>query len=104
MLSETTVTQIKEILLSGLQLNKIILFGSQARGTADDRSDVDLLVLTSNINDRYALMRELRGKLLPLKYAFDVIAITPEEFERDRDIPGTISRYASLEGEIIYET
>ncbi|PIP76847.1 MAG: DNA polymerase subunit beta, partial [Ignavibacteria bacterium CG22_combo_CG10-13_8_21_14_all_37_15] len=69
MLSETTVTQIKEILLSGLQLNKIILFGSQARGTADERSDVDLLVLAPNLIDRYALMRELRGKLLPLKYA-----------------------------------
>ena len=104
MLNETTVAQIKDILLSGLPLNKIILFGSQARGTADERSDVDLLVLTPNINDRYALMRELRGKLLPLKYAFDVIAVTPEEYERDREIPGTISRYASLEGEIIYET
>ena len=104
MLSETTITQIKDILLSGLPLDKIILFGSQARRTADDRSDVDILVLAPNIKDRYALMRELRGKLLPLKYAFDVIALTPEEFERDRDIPGTISRYASLEGEIIFET
>jgi len=67
------------------------------------RSDVDILVLIQNINDRYSLMNELRRELLPLNYAFDVIAITPEEFERDRYIPGTISRYASLEGEIIYE-
>jgi len=103
MLNEETLTRIKEILLSGLPLKKIILFGSQARGTADERSDVDILVLIQNINDRYSLMNELRRELLPLNYAFDVIAITPEEFERDRYIPGTISRYASLEGEIIYE-
>ncbi len=49
-------------------------------------------------------MRLLRQELLPMEYAFDVIAVTTEEFERDRLIPGTISRYAFLEGILLYDS
>ena len=33
--------------------------------------------------------------LTELKYAFDIIILTREEYERDQKIPGTIGRYAS---------
>jgi predicted nucleotidyltransferase len=39
--------------LSGdFQAEKIILYGSAARGEADDESDVDLLILTRNVLSR----------------------------------------------------
>lgn len=82
---------------------KIILFGSQARGTADSRSDVDLLIISSIKEKRRKLMVEMNRVLTELEYAFDIIILTKEEFERDRKIPGTIGRYASREGRIIYE-
>jgi len=47
-------------------------------------------------------MRSLRRKLLAIPYDFDIITITPEEFERDSKISGTIARYASQDGKIIY--
>lgn len=40
--------------------------------------------------------------LIQLNYAFDVIVLTKEEFERDKKYPGTIARYASREGVILY--
>jgi hypothetical protein len=40
--------------------------------------------------------------LAELDYAFDVLVSTPEEFERDRRIPGTVSRYADKEGKVLY--
>ena len=82
---------------------KIILFGSQARGTADSRSDIDLLIISSIKDKRRKLMVEMNRVLTELEYAFDIIILTKEEFERDRKIPGTIGRYASREGRIIYE-
>jgi predicted nucleotidyltransferase len=82
---------------------KIILFGSQARGTADNRSDVDLLIISSIKEKRRKLMVEMRRVLSELEYAFDIIILTREEFERDRNIPGTIGRYASREGRILYD-
>jgi predicted nucleotidyltransferase len=35
---------------------KVILFGSRARGDADDRSDFDFLVVERDIADRFAEM------------------------------------------------
>ncbi len=85
---------------------RIILFGSQARGTADKHSDVDLLVIYpldqypgTRRNLMVAMTRALRG----LNLACDVILLTPEEFERDRHIPGTVARPAAREGRILYE-
>lgn len=38
-----------------------------------------------------------------LRLTRDIIVLTPEEFERDRQMPGTIARPASLEGKVLYE-
>lgn len=46
MVSEETLAEITRRLVENFHPQKIILFGSHARGTADYRSDVDLLVIT----------------------------------------------------------
>ena len=83
---------------------RIILFGSQARGTADERSDVDLLVICPLAGRRadvaLAMDRSLRG----LGLARDIVVMTPEEFDLDRQIPGTVARPASLEGKVLYDS
>lgn len=82
---------------------RIILFGSQARGTADDRSDADFLVITELTARRRVLMLEMDRALRGLGLARDIVVLTPGEFERDRQIPGTIARPASKEGKVLYE-
>lgn len=52
---------------------------------------------------RRALMVAMDRALRGLGFPRDVIVLTPEEFERDRHIPGTIARPASLEGKVLYE-
>ncbi len=46
-----------------------------------------------------AMDRTLKG----LDFARDIIVLSPEEYERDRLIPGTIARPASREGVVLYE-
>jgi hypothetical protein len=46
-----------------------------------------------------AMDRALKG----LGFARDVVVLTPEEFERDRHIPGTVARPAWREGTVLYE-
>jgi predicted nucleotidyltransferase len=82
---------------------RIILFGSQARGTADDRSDADFLVITELTAKRRVMMLEMDRALRGIGLARDIVVLTPEEYERDREIPGTIARPASKEGKILYE-
>lgn len=82
---------------------KIILFGSCATGKADRYSDVDLLVIISFSGRRRKLMVEIDRALAAFKKPVDIIIQTADEYERNRLIPGTIARYAFLEGKVLYD-
>lgn len=103
MISEQVIKRATERLVAGFHPDRVILFGSQARGTADERSDVDLLVVCPFSGRRRSLMVAMDRALRGLGFARDVIVLTPEEFERDRHIPGTVARPAWLEGKVLYE-
>jgi predicted nucleotidyltransferase len=102
-ISQQVIDRATERLVAGFHPDRVILFGSQAHGTADERSDVDLLVVCPFSGKRRALMVAMDRALRGLGFPRDVIVLTPEEFERDRHIPGTIARPASLEGKVLYE-
>jgi hypothetical protein len=46
---------------------------------------------------------QIRGQLRGLGLAKDIVVTTPDEFLSDKEIPGTISRAAHLEGKILYD-
>lgn len=102
MVDPTIIQKSVEKLAAEFKPEKIILFGSQARGEADHRSDVDLLVVTRFAGSRRSLMVRMDRALRGLGLARDIVILTPEEFERDKDIPGTIARPAWKEGETLY--
>lgn len=100
---ERAVDSAVERLRERFHPERIILFGSWARGTADARSDVDLLVLMPVRGSRRRLALEMDRALSGLGFARDIVILTPEEYERDRLIPGTIARPAAMEGKTLYE-
>lgn len=104
MVSEQILKIVVKRLVDGFHPQRIILFGSQARQTADKRSDVDLLVLCPIKESRRELMVAMDRALKGLGIARDIIVLTPEEFEIDRQIPGTVARPASIEGRVLYES
>ncbi|HUV65484.1 MAG TPA: nucleotidyltransferase domain-containing protein [Sedimentisphaerales bacterium] len=103
MISDKLIDAIRTRLVDAFAPERIILFGSQARGTADERSDVDILVICPFTGKRRHLMLEMDRALQGLGLARDIMILTPEEFERDRHIPGTIARPAWREGKVLYE-
>jgi len=68
---------------------KIILFGSHARGTAGPDSDVDLLVVMEFSGSQREQRLAIRSVLSGMGMAKDVAVVTPDEFERHRDLVGT---------------
>lgn len=103
MISDEITSKIRQRLVDAFAPEKIILFGSQARGTADECSDVDILVICSFEGRRRHLMLEMDRALKGLELARDIMILTPEEFERDRHIPSTIARPTWKEGKVLYE-
>ncbi|MCC6445512.1 MAG: nucleotidyltransferase domain-containing protein [Armatimonadetes bacterium] len=103
MISDRDLSEAAERLVSAFRPVRIILFGSQARGDAHERSDVALLVVCPLRDDRRRLMVAMDRTLKGLDFARDIIVLSPEEYERDRLIPGTIARPASREGVVLYE-
>ena len=90
-------------IVARFQPEKVILFGSYARGTAGPDSDVDLLVIMAVTGSKRDKMTEIYGSLSPMGLPKDIIVATPEEVEKYRGIPGTIIRPALLEGKVLYE-
>jgi len=82
--------------------DQIILFGSQARGTAHADSDVDLLVVMPVQGSKRAKQVELRCLLHDIYVPKDIIVVRLEELERRRDIVGTVVWPAMREGKVLY--
>lgn len=103
MVSDSTLKNITKRLVERFHPQKIILFGSQARGTADERSDVDILVVCPITGKRRAMMVAMDRAMKGLNIARDIMVLSPKEFESNRFISGTVARGAWLQGKILYE-
>jgi predicted nucleotidyltransferase len=103
LISKAIINEAVKRLSDKFHPERIILFGSYARGTADDKSDVDLLVICPLRKKRSKLMAEMDRVLEGLRLPRDIVVISPKEFVLEKEIPGTIARYAWTEGKSLYE-
>jgi predicted nucleotidyltransferase len=78
----------------------IILFGSYARGEANEESDLDFLVIESEVRARREEMVRLRDVLRPLRIPVDVLVASRMTFEKWADTPGTVHYEAAREGRV----
>jgi len=81
---------------------KIILFGSYARGTENQESDIDVLVvMPEGVHCRRTaqlLYRQIKRIGIP----FDILVTTPSTLEKHKDNIGLIYRAILREGREIY--
>jgi predicted nucleotidyltransferase len=86
---------------------QVILFGSQARGTAEEGSDIDLLIVGDRSpGETWSRRREIgriRRNLPFIGVPIDILFFTPEEVERWRDTTNHVVSEALREGIVLYE-
>lgn len=82
---------------------KIILFGSYAYGHPTVDSDVDLMIVMDTDIKPHKRAVPIRKILKGIAFPKDIIVKTPEEFERFKDIIGTIIYPAAHKGKVLYE-
>src|SRR5437588_4612828 len=82
---------------------RVILFGSHARGDAGRDSDIDLLVV---VDDDTPLQAFSAKSVYQARSAYhgaaDVFPIRAETFERDRAIANTLAAEAEADGIVVY--
>ena len=99
---KTILTDIVRRIVEVAEPERIILFGSAARGEMGPDSDIDLLVIKAGKFNRLqltkAIYRHLRGK----GAAVDVVVVTPEEVRLYCDSPYLVIHPALSEGKVVY--
>ncbi len=82
---------------------RIILFGSVARGEMNYHSDVDLLVV-KECGNPWDVMGDICGNMRGVTAAVDAIVVTPQAVERYKDSHALIIKPALQEGKVVYES
>lgn len=81
---------------------KIILFGSAARGEMGPGSDLDLLVVKAGAHRR-RLAQKIYMNLFGVGQAVNVVVVTPEDIKRYRNSHSLVIKPAMQEGKVVYE-
>ncbi|MFN3762414.1 MAG: nucleotidyltransferase domain-containing protein [Anaerolineae bacterium] len=96
------MTELDQIVdqLRAMGARRIILFGSRARGQLRRESDIDLLVIMDDGRTFKERMRDIYTHL-ETDADVDILAYSPEEFERIRS--RSFFRRILAEGVVLYE-
>lgn len=103
MTTDSIISRMVERIVERHRPLRVLLFGSRARGTAREDSDVDLLVVLEEARDKHGVAVDIRVALSGMPVAKDIIVTTPEEILRRGHVYGTVLREALREGTVMYE-
>lgn len=83
---------------------RVVVFGSVARGDEGPDSDIDLLVVLERVEpgDRARLVAAIR-RAISARAPIDVFVTDLAEYERRKDVIGSMAYWPEREGEIVYE-
>lgn len=81
---------------------KIILFGSRARGEARNDSDYDLLIIYDGALSKREVKIAVRRLFSLPDFSMDLFVISSDEFERQKKVVSTVGRVAFVEGLVCY--
>ena len=102
MISEDTIAQAVARLVEAANPEQIVLFGSYARGDARADSDLDFLVVESEVTDRAREMVRLSRALRHLRVPVDVLVVSRDELERYGREAGSVYWWALKEGRVLH--
>ena len=87
----------------GIEIDKIILFGSRARGDSREESDWDVLIITKHENkDTSKFLKDIKIKLsIEMKIPNDLIIVSKKYYEEKKGDVGSIGYHAEAEGIVI---
>ncbi|MEN6355465.1 MAG: nucleotidyltransferase domain-containing protein [Armatimonadota bacterium] len=101
--TDSIIDSIVDRIIEAASPERIVLFGSRARGTFRDDSDYDVLVIKESDEPRFRRSAPLYTKLADLSVEVEVVVYTPEEVSEWSQVPQAFVTTALREGKVIYE-
>jgi predicted nucleotidyltransferase len=105
MYSTSDFEAIKEIIISSVpSVESIFLFGSYAKGTAREQSDIDVAILLKDDlgwRERNSILNRLYGATAKIGYNVDFLLKRADKFREDSNLP-TMSRVIQREGRLLW--
>ena len=106
-LDPSLVDSLRSAVLKQLNPLLVVLFGSQAKGTANGDSDIDLLVIDdrpfSASRSRRRMIGDIRRSIHAGRYPVDVLLFDVAELGRWRETTNHVIARALREGVVLYE-
>ena len=103
MIEQATLNDIVKRIVDVADPERIILFGSAARGDSGRNSDVGLLIIKDG-EDALTLMSRIYGVMQGVGVAVDALVVSPEDVERFKNSHSLIIKPALQDGVVIYES
>ena len=100
-LSEDILQEIVRRIVETVQPEKIILFGSAARGEMGPDSDLDILVVKAGVHRRNTA-RIIRRNLFGIGVPLDIVVVTPEDIKRYGNCSALVIEPALRDGRVVY--
>ena len=102
MTTKTAIQRMSRRIAKRFNPDKIVLFGSYARGSAGPDSDVDLLVIMPVSGSKRQMQVDIRCEVHDIPVSKDIIVATPQEVHSQQRVIGTLIRPALKEGKLLY--
>ena len=101
-LSQAILADIIARVVAASRPERIVLFGSAARGEMGPNSDIDLLVIKGGKFHRGRVTQAIYRKLYGVEAAVDVVVVTPEDIAHYCHAACLVIAPALSEGKIVY--
>lgn len=100
----TEATKLSEALAKNYNPEKIILFGSGARGDIHTDSDIDLLIIKNSDKKKAYRIKEVFTALrnVPRTYSLDPLVYTPNEIKKRLALGDYFIKRIMTEGRVLY--
>lgn len=102
MINEDDIEGVARRMGTAANAERVILFGSHARGDAHENSDVDLMIIADSKLPRFKRSRELYKLLRPYPFGMDLLVYTPQEIEKAKRSPLSFVSTVLREGKTLY--
>jgi len=104
MLNEQTIREaVRRVVEAAHAPSRVIVFGSYARGDADEGSDLDLMVVERHVPSKAEELLRLNLAVGWIGKGVDVLVYSEQEFDRRSLVPGTAPYWARNEGRVLYD-